>query len=314
MRLRGSPRTRPVLAIGAQMRWFPACLALAAACASTPPRDALAVLAQSEAELDKQHHAEALAMLSAIDEDAYVGEDLERYKLAKARAKFGSGDAWGAFNVLKRYLEDHPLTAHVNAIERLTFDIGKTLIHSPRSFWIFWSDADDGAYVLQHFVRRFPNSEHTADAYHLLGELEFRRGRWQEAQQQFRQITMFHDRSPWLSKAMFRDAMAGFHALAGPEYDLHALERTQRELQGFIAHEQENLQFKAEAEAALVATREWLARKHVGIADFYAKVDNLAGQRHHLEVAARDYAGTAAGVEARQRLDLTSAPGPRAGQ
>ncbi len=279
-------------------------LALAAACASTPPRDALAVLAQSEGELGKARFAEALTMLSSIDEDTYVGEDLERYKLAKARAKFGSGDPWGAFTVLRRYLEDHPLTSHVRAIENLTFDIGKTLIASPRAFWILWSDPDDGAYVLTHFVRRFPTSEHAADAYHLLGELEFKRGNWAEAQQQFRQITMFHDRSAWASKALFRDAIAGFNALAGPDYDLESMERVRRELQSFILHEQENVAFRQEAETALATTREWLARKHVGIADFYAIVDNPIGHRHHLELAASGFAGTVAGEEARRRLAL----------
>src|SRR5690606_25136531 len=143
-------------------------------------------------------------------EAAYVGEDLERYKLAMARAKFGTGDAWGAFTVLRRYLEDHPLTAHVREIEELTFAIGKTLIHGDRGFWIFWSEKDDGAFVLQHFVRRSPSSDLAADAYHLLGELAFERGKWQEAQQHYRQITMYHPRSPWAAKAAFRDAMAGF--------------------------------------------------------------------------------------------------------
>lgn len=292
-------------------RWCVVAVLLAAGCASTPPRDALAVLAQSEGELGKGQPAEALTLLSSISEDAYVGEDLERYKLAKARAKFGAGDPWGAFNVLRRYLEDHPLTAYVSAIEKLTFDIGKTLINSPRAFWILWSDADDGAYVLQHFVRRFPNSEHAADAYHLLGELEWKRGNWQEAQQQFRQITMYHDRSAWAAKAVFRDAMAGFRALAGSAYDLQSLERTHRELQSFVEHEQENLDFRKEAEAALKTTREWLARKHVDIADFYATVDNLAGQQRHLELAARTYTDTLAGAEAGRRLQVAAkAPVP----
>lgn len=289
--------------------------ALLAACSSTPPRDALAVLAQSEAELTEGAFATALTLLESIGEDAYVGEDLERYKLAAARAKFGNGDAWGAFGVLRRYLEDHPLTVHVNAVEKLTFEIGRTLIHGTGGFWIFWSDADNGAFVLQHFVRRFPNSEHAADAYHLMGELEFQRGHWTAAQEQYRQITMFHDRSPWLAKAVFRDAMAGFHALAGPQYDLQGLERTRRELQSFVTNEKENLTFTNEAAAALATTEQWLARKHVEIADFYATVDNAAGHRYHLERAI-EFGNTTAGEEARARLALMFEPdaepsGPR---
>jgi outer membrane protein assembly factor BamD (BamD/ComL family) len=288
------------------LRLLLACLPLwVTACASTPPRDALAVLAQSEAEIARQQYAQALTLLGATDEDAYVGEDLERYKLAKARAEFGTGDAWGAFTVLRRYLEDHPLTAQVTAVEKLTFEIGKKLIQGSRGFWIFWSEADDGAYVLQHFVRRFPNSEHAADAYHLMGELEFARGNWEEASQHFRQIVMFYETSPWLEKALFRDAVAGFEALSGPDYDLRALERTQRELQSFVAGKPENLEYAKAAEAALQTTREWLARKHIAIADFYAAVDNLAGQRRHLELAAAgDLGGTPGAEEARRRLAL----------
>ncbi|MEZ5962999.1 MAG: hypothetical protein R3F56_04045 [Planctomycetota bacterium] len=292
------------------MRPTLAFLSLLAACSSTPPRDALAVLAQGEAELGEEHFAAALSLLEGIGEAPYVGEDLERYKLAVARAKFGSGDAWGAFGVLRRYLEDHPLTAHVTAVENLTFEIGKLLIHGKGGFWFFWSDEDNGAFVLQHFVRRFPNSEHAADAYHLMGELEFARGNWTAAQEHFRQITMFHDRSPWLSKALFRDAMAGFHALAGPQYDLRSLERTRRELQSYITGEEENLDFKREAQSALATTEEWLARKHVDIADFYAVVDNAAGHRLHLERAAAEFPDTAAGQEARQRLATFAAAVP----
>lgn len=277
-------------------------LLFATACASIPPRDALAVLAQGEAELGQEHYDTALTLLEAAGDGAYVGEDLERYKLAVARAKFGSGDAWGAFGVLRRYLEDHPLTVHVNAVENLTFEIGKVLIHGSGGFWFFWSDEDNGAFVLQHFVRRFPNSEHAADAYNLMGEVEYRRGNWATAQEHFRQITMFHDRSPWLSKALFRDAMAGFRSLAGPHYDQKSLERTRRELQSYIAGEDENLEFKREAQAALVTTENWLARKHLEIADFYAVVDNPAGHRLHLERAAAEFPATTAGEEAKQRL------------
>lgn len=282
---------------------------LLAACASTPPRDALAVLAQGEGHVTQGQFDRALEVLEATGESAYVGEDLERYKLAVARAKFGNGDPWGAFSVLRRYIEDHPLTVHNNAWEQLTFEIGKTLIHGTGGFWFFWSDADDGKLVLEHFVRRFPTSEHAPDAFHLLGELEFHRGNWAEAQEQYRQIIMFHDASPWLTKATFRDAMAGFHALAGPEYDLQSLERTRRELQAFIATEQENLAFRQEAQGALAVTEEWLARKHVRIADFYATVDNPQGHRFHLE-RATEYGETAAGAEARARLAQIDSPEP----
>jgi hypothetical protein len=118
---------------------------------------------------------------------------------------------------------------------------------------------------------------------------------------------MFHDRSPWLSKAMFRDAMAGYFALAGPNYDLNSLERVRRELASFLASEPENVEFARQAQAALAHTGEWLARKHVLIADFYATVDNTAGHRYHLEVAAREFGATPAGSEAKARLELIPA-------
>ena len=222
--------------------------------------------------------------------------------MALARARFGGGDGFAAFNVLRNYMEDHPLSSHLQEIERLTFEIGKSLIQSDRGFWIFWSDEDDGAFVLEHFVRRFSTSDLAADAYHLLGEAAYRHRRWESAQQFFRQITMFHDRSAWVSKAMFRYAMAGFRSLVGPDYDLQQLDTVRRELESFLASDAENQDYKREAEDALRTTRTWIARKHVKIADFYAKVDNPNGHRYHLQRAADEYADTEAGLEAKQRL------------
>lgn len=282
-------------------------LLLSLGCASTPPRESLAVLAQSEAELERGATANALALLTSVSEDSYTGDDLERYKLALTRARFAEGDGYGAFTVLRDYMQDHPLSSHVHDIERLTFEIGKQLIGSDRGFWIFWSDEDDGAYVLEHFVRRFSTSELAADAYHLLGESAFRHGRWDSAQQYYRQITMFHDRSAWVSKAMFRYAMAGYMSLVGPAYDLQRLDTVRRELEAFLATDAENVEYRREAEGALRTTRAWLGQKHVAIADFYARVDNRDGERYHLERAAADFADTEAGRDAKQRLATNAA-------
>ncbi len=292
----------------------PCCLLVLAGCASTPARDALAVLAESEAHITRGEYAAADALLAATPEDSYNGDDLERYKLARSRALFGTGASWRAFTILRNYVDDHPLSANVNAIDDLTFRIGKTLITGTWRFWIFSSDEDDGVAVLEHYVRRFPKSERAAEAYMLLGEAAFRRGKWELAQQHFQQVTVYHDRSAWLSKAMFRYALAGFRALHGPAYDLAELETTRRELESYLGGETENVAFKAEAEAALRQTRLWLATKHLAIADFYDTVGNPPGQRRHLELAAKDYPDTPDGSEAARRLSTLPGTPSRVGQ
>lgn len=288
-------------------------LIVLASCASTPPRDALAVLAESEAYVARGEFAAADQLLSAASEASYTGDDLERYKLARCRALFGVGASWRAFTLLRNYVDDHPLSSNVNAIDELTFAIGKTLILGTWRFWIFSSDQDDGVAVLEHYVRRFPKSERAAEAYLLLGQAAFDRGKWDVAQQHFQQITVYHDRSAWLSKAMYLYAISGFRALNGPAYDLDRLDTTRRELESFVAGETENLAFKADAEAALAQTRIWLAAKHLAIADFYDTVGNPPGRRYHLELAANRFPDTEAGAAAAALLAAAGArpPGTR---
>jgi outer membrane protein assembly factor BamD (BamD/ComL family) len=283
-----------------------------AACATAPAgRDALALLAHGESLLAQGNFTGAVELLEEVAEDSFAGEDQERYKLALARAYYGSSEPWEAFTVIRDYLERHPLTVYASQIDQLTFDVGRTLIASDWRFLIFASDRDDGILVLEHFVRRFPKSPRAPDAYHLLGEAAFNAKRYARAQEYYRQITTSYGDSVWTTKAKYRYAMASFALVQGPEYDLGQLERTRSELQSFLDDQPENIDYRRDAEQALATTTEWLAQKHLSIADYYRVLGNEPGQRHHLAIAAGRFSATTAGREAQARLaTLTTGSGP----
>ena len=96
--------------------------------------------------------------------------------------------------------------------------------------------------------------------------------------------------------------MAHYRALVGPSYDQQAMLDARAELQNFLSLPIDNPQFRTTAAESLVIVTEWLGRKHIEIADFYARVGNDLGHRRHLQLAAKEYAETEAGKQATARL------------
>jgi outer membrane protein assembly factor BamD (BamD/ComL family) len=279
-------------------------LALLAACSYSPPtQDPVAALEIAETMLQEQRFDDAVALLGAFDADDHEGVGVERWKARRARALLESGDWWGAFRQIRTFLEDHPFSPFETEVEEIEYQAGSRLIRSDWSFLFFADDAEDGQVVLEHFVRRFPRSRHKADALHLLGNRAFARGEHKRAGEWYAELRRDHPESEWAPLALFRIAISRYEALIGPEYDFEELTTTRNELAGYLAGEPENPQFVAQAQQALATVRDWLARRHVQIAEFYRRIGNAPGRQLHLEAAATEYPDTAQGQEAKRRLE-----------
>jgi hypothetical protein len=77
-----------------------------------------------------------------------------------------------------------------------------------------------------------------------------------------------------------------------------------KELRGFLATNPENPDLARTAKEAEQRVLEWQVERHLGIAAFYRRIGNLAGEMRHLELAAGpEFAGTARHGEAATARD-----------
>lgn len=289
------------------IRWLPWALAagLACACSSAPEvarADPVAALELADLQISQGEAESAYALLSAIDDDALANKELERKKLLLAGAQLGRGKAYKAYKVIRNFQDDHRFSQWSDQVEDLHFRIGETLIRSDVSYWVFGSDADDGEAVLVDFVTRFPTNRHVTDALQLLGELAFREKRWLIARERFRRIVSEYPSSEWVALARYRLAMAGYHALVGPEYDHVETRLTRNELRDYLATSPERPEFRLEAEQALARVEGWLATRHDTNARFYRRIGNRPGELFHLRALVRDYPDHDGSAAARERI------------
>lgn len=278
-----------------------------AGCAGAPPHPPATALALAEAHLENGEPQPALELLESVEAEDFADEDLERYLLRHATALAQNNELWQAFDTIRDFGDEYAFSRYDADVQSLEFQVGAALIQSSGGFWIFTSDTDDGRIVLEHFMVHYPEHPAIPDALRLLGEKEYVEGNYILARERFRDLALEHNNSEWLELARFRIAMSSYHALSGPRYDLRSMERTLSELQGFLESPVENPRFREQAASARTTVREWLGRKHVLIAEFYKEVGNEQGRVGHLKEAATGYPDTAAGRDAKSRLEAETA-------
>ncbi len=279
-----------------------ACCGLLSACASGPAVDPITALANAEGHLARGEVATAVDLLDPLDEEQFTGVDLEKFLIRKGQALARYGELWDAYQTIKDFADDHAFSRYKGEVEDLEYGIGNRLIQSSGGFLFFTSDEADGQIVLEHFTVRYPKHRAAPDALRLLGEKAYREGDYLVARERYRELLISHSDSEWIPLARFRVAMASFHELTGPEYDIQSMSSTEQELADFLTTDVENPRFRTEAEDALATVRRWLAQKHISIANFYRTLGNTKGELTHLRLAVRDYPDTPAGKQAERRL------------
>ncbi len=283
-------------------------LMAAAGCAATPTAPVQGPderLAEAEARFAAKQPEAALAIVEAWDRTTVPARLLPRYDVVQARALFALDRGFEAFEVLRDFYRDSPRSDLRPTAVELQWQIGKYLIGTGRSFWIFYSDRRAGKTVLEHLVTNHSDSPELADGLKTLGDLAYEDRDFTLAQERFRELLRWRPESEWVIYARFRFAMSLVESLQGPDYDLDRMEHAERELREFLAAGPENPDFVAAATGSLDKIREWQAARHLQIAHFYRTVDNPPGCRLHLQIASEErYAGTAANAQARAELGL----------
>lgn len=289
-------------------------LGLLAACASAPPVEPGTDLAEAERLLAAGEAAAARDLLLRHKVEALPGRLRPRHDLRLMEAHFQTGDPDAAFALAERFADRYPLSDLRGQVVELLWQIGHSMAKSGRGLWFFWSDRRSARTVLEHLIVRHPDSQRLADALRVLGDLAYEDQLFSLAQERYRDLLRRCPDSEWSSYARYRYAMSLAAGLRGPDYDLDQMEHAARELQAYVQSQPENPEFARTAANALQTVLGWVAERHLRTAHYYRTLGNLAGQRMHLERAARDtFFGTKANAEATAELATLPPAAPGTG-
>lgn len=287
--------------------------ALLAACSTAPPVEPERELAAAETALAADRPRDCLATLLHHDVMSYPGRLRDRYDLLRIQAHAANGDDSAAFAVAETFADRYPHSELRQQVGERIYQLAAAAIARDGGLWPFWSDRRSARTMLEHLITRYPDHARTADALRQLGDLAFADGNHALAQERYRDLLRRCPNSEWVRYASYRYAMSLHAGLQGPDYDLDQIEHTRRELEAFLGGKPENPEFVRSAAAALQQVIAWQAERHLRIAHFYRTIDNLPGQRLHLEIAAgAQLAGTAAHDRARAELAALPPPPPPA--
>ncbi len=276
----------------------------ATACSTTtmPLAQAQPIVADGEARVAANDWEGALETLDAIEGDACPMRLRDRRDLALARARFAIGEYFDAYEALEPFADDYPLSELRPTATAMLWDVAEALRQRDDGFLFFWSDRTGARTVLEHLVTRHPESPRVGDALKILGDMAFDDGNFELAQQRYRDLLLDHP-NEWTAYARFRYAMSIVACLEGPEYDQARMAEAERELREYLAGNFENPAMNEAAEAAARTLVEWQLERELGIAAFYARIDNASGELLHLERAAdARFAGASRHAEATAKL------------
>ena len=284
-------------------------LAALAGCTTTtlPYTQAEPVVADAEARVAAADHEGALAVLDEVDGDACPTRLRDRRDVALARARFATGELFEAYEAMKDFAAEYPLSELRPVVMTMMWDAATALLARDSSFLFFWSDRNGARTVLEHLSTNYPDSPRVGDALKILGDLAYEDEDYDLAQQRYGDLKLNHP-DEWVAYARFRYGMSIVGCLEGAEYDQVRTSEAERELAGFLAGGYENLEMNLIAEETVAMLQDWQLEHELGIAAFYARIANAPGELLHLERAAEDrFNRTKRHAEAVQRRDAARA-------
>jgi len=313
------------------MRFLPAVLlaaAAAAGCASSgavvPPRDpatvkreegeAAALYARGEAFRAGEEWDDARGCYRGVFED-YPGSVLaaEAQYLA-AECAWRDGRLYAAGELFAKYIEDRPLSPHVEEVEKRLFDIGTRLIEEgKRGLWgtgIF-TTSEEGVHVLRRMAVLLPTGTRADDALYEVGRWYATERDYPGAEAALDQLLKAYSGSEWRLQARFLLAWTYWTDNRGPAYDGEKLRRSRAHFAAYVeqasitpVRAEEYAEPIAAAKAQIEAIDARLAEKALLRARFYRRTGKDLAALTVLREAARRWGTTAPGAECAERAGV----------
>ena len=240
--------------------------------------------------------AQQIEMLSANPEGAeeladLVEEELPREiavsaGIASAHSFIKNGEAEEAWKILRRLDERFPLHHERATAGRLLVDVGLTLSHDERSWWVFWSARSEGLACLEYVVLNHPSQSRCDEAYMRLGEMYAEDHQRSLAIDRYSDLILYHPKSPLRAAAQAHIPMLRLELLDSPEYDRNGLMLALAELEDwerrFPNHPLSEVVFQTHTDCL-----RRLSASDLGIARFYERIGNAEGREFHAKRAGK---------------------------
>jgi len=233
----------------------------------------------------------------------------------EAECRYGRGKYNGAYELYKRFLEQHPLSPHSPLIQRRLYDIGTFLIEDGKNGLFGMSYSSEGVKILDFLVSAFPHGDLADDALVYAADHEWRTDVPLRAIGHLHDLIDHYPGSEWALEARLRLARAYRDVNRGTKYDADALKRAKAQYLAYIelvsadsAREREYADLLQTARQELVLVEEELAQKMLSAAEFYLRTGKVEAAQSELRNLVREHPGTRAATEAARRLgrDVTA--------
>jgi tetratricopeptide (TPR) repeat protein len=259
---------------------------LAASCASEPKQLSIHDIAEARVYADQGDYDAAEDFLSDFEVEDFDLPTQRDFNLLKARIADTDGDWGAAIRYYEAYMAQIGPADDARAAEQRLLDYGTRLLDGELRFlWIF-TDRSRGVLTLENLALLGTTTSLRAEAMARVAEFHFEAQDFAEAkifyagllQPQFAGLG-------WEDSASFRLAMCQFRLiepdkLNGPGV-LFAIDQLNAYLDGFP----DGLH-REEAEQHLATSRDLLSRYHLAVGDYYAKIGDPDGARHHYALGA----------------------------
>jgi len=197
-----------------------------------------------------------------------------------AELQVAQGDLKDAYKTILKVDKLFP-THHERATAAgLLAEIGMRLSYDTGGFLFFTNHQDDGIAALEYFVMHYPARPRGDEAYRRLADLYEEDEKWALAIDRHEELILEHPDSPLVPESKALIPHLRLLSVQSPEYDRGAVFQARRELEEWLRdHAGHN--YEDFVRADLADSRRRLAESDLGIARFYAKIDNSWGARHH---------------------------------
>ncbi|MGH7150339.1 MAG: outer membrane protein assembly factor BamD, partial [Planctomycetota bacterium] len=242
---------------------------------------------------DRDLAREALRKLEHLRDKRGGGPDKETLEFRRVQALHALERRWDAYTAAKAFAETYPTSTRRSDLERILYEIGLAYDRDTGGIPLFgWFPRRGSAVpVFETLVEHFPRGDHADEALRRIGGYYFDEEEWIEARTAYERLLKGYAGSEWADLADFRVGICNLREAGAPSHDLGAMRRAREKLEGYLKNRPEGGK-RAEAQAALAQVLEMLAEREWRTGEFYRRIGNEFGARHHWREAVSGFPGT----------------------
>jgi outer membrane protein assembly factor BamD (BamD/ComL family) len=197
-----------------------------------------------------------------------------------AELQVDRGDLKDAYKTIRKVDKLYPTHHERSTAATLLAELGIRLSYDEGGFLFFSDNSDDGMAALEYFVMNYPARPRGDEAYRRLADMYEEEEKWALAIERHEELILEHPDSVLVPESKALVPHLRLRAVTSPEYDRGAVFQARRELEDWL-RDHAGHPYEDFVRTDLADSRRRLSESDLGIARFYAKIDNSWGARHH---------------------------------